>query len=207
MNGVLAAVAAITVGVLTIIGDHLTSENHKDVELVKVLFERVEALETQYEGLIATNQTQAMNITKLKIQLATKYEPDEAVKEYIDNMPFPAWVKVVQGDLESPVFVMWYLNEAFEDFTGIPKEKYIGKTAFDLYPEEVAMKFQLADEEVLKEFSSLCVTRPRTDKGNREHTQVCKWPTKVRGKDAVAGQMIFREHDPCQDDCEVVRRP
>lgn len=207
MNGVLAAVAAIAVGVLALIGEHLSSENHKDVTLVAALLDRVDALETQYEGLIATNQAQAMSITSLKIQLATKYEPDEAVKTYIDNMPFPAWVKVVQGELDSPAFVMWYLNEAYEDFTGIPKERFIGKTAFDLYPDEMAEEFQKSDEEVLEGYSSLCMIRPRTDEGKKKHTQVCKWPTRVGGKDAVAGQMIFHEHEPCQDDCEVIRRP
>lgn len=197
MNGYLTAAAAVVVGLFALIGDSLISEKNENIELVKVLYDRVENLESKYVKLSSTNHDQANSILKLRMQLATKYEPDQTIKDYIENMPFPAWVKVVQGDLNSPEFVMWYLNEAYERTFDVTKERYIGKTDSEIWPKGLALEFYKNDLLVLNSFSSNCRDESINytplgplAKGETEDTQVCKWPTTIGGKRAVAGQIM-----------------
>lgn len=209
MNGaVVGVVATILVGLIAFTADYIASTRVQDVELVKVLYNRVENLEGQYRKVAIMNQAQAANITKLTIQLATKYEPDQAVKEYIENMPFPAWVKVTQGEADDQEFVMWYLNEEYERMFSIPKERYIGKTDFDIWPKDIALGFYVNDLAVLNSSTSNCsderITYTPTGpliEGTTEHAQICKWPTVIGGKKAVAGQLLPHDHDPCGHQC------
>jgi hypothetical protein len=207
VNGALVGiVTTVLVGLIAFTADYIASTRVQDVELVKVLYERVGTLEGQYRKVALANQAQAASITKLTIQLATKYEPDQAVKEYIENMPFPAWVKVTQGDTDSPEFIMWHLNDKYERVFSVPKERYIGKTDFDIWPKAIALGFYENDLEVLHSLTSNCaderITYTPTGlriEGTTEHAQICKWPTTIGGKKAVAGQLM--PHAPCEELC------
>lgn len=209
MNGaVIGVIGTLAVGLLAFAAEYIASTRMQDVDLVRVLYERVEDLEGRYREVALANQSQAENITKLTIQLATKYEPDQAVKEYIDNMPFPAWVKVTQGDTDSPELVMWYLNDEYEEAFGVTKEKYIGKTDFNIWPKDIALGFYERDLAVLSSLSSHCSDEsvlytpigPLVE-ATPEHAQICKWPTTIGGKRAVAGQLMSHSHDPCDYPC------
>lgn len=209
MNGaIIGVIATLVVGVLAFTADYVSSTRVQDVELVKVLYSRVESLEGKYRRVALENRDQAANIAKLTIQLATKYEPDKVVKEYIENMPFPAWVKVTQGVADEQEFVMWYLNEEYERMFSIPKERYIGKTDFDIWPKEIALGFYQNDLAVLHSLTGNCTderisytpTGPLIE-GTPEHAQICKWPTTIGGKKAVAGQLMPHAHHPCEELC------
>jgi PAS domain S-box-containing protein len=54
-----------------------------------------------------------------------------------------AWLKDKDGKFLS-------VNDAFEKACGIPRAELIGKTDFDYWPQEVAEKYRVDDEQVMK---------------------------------------------------------
>lgn len=193
----ITAIAAVLVGLIAYFSDVSTSSKTESTELVKVLYDRVKSLETNSIKVNQINHEQANSILKLRLQLATKYEPDDAVKAYIDNMPFPAWVKVTQGEVDAPEFVMWYLNESYESTFNKTRELYIGNTDFDIWPDPIAKRFYAKDLAVLSTYDSLCEDErmkytpvgPKAVPKIRD-VIVCKWNTTINGKRAVAGQVM-----------------
>lgn len=193
----IAAITTMLVGFLAFSADYISSLRSKDTEMISVLYERVGSLETMYTEVLSQNQSQVQEITKLNIQLAAKYLPDEALKEYLDNMPLPAWVKIVREEGGRPQFVMWYLNKEYEESFGIKKDLYIGKTDFDIWPKEIALGFYENDLSVFESLVSSCEMEeikytplgPRME-GPTDIAKVCKWVTKIRGERAIAGQLL-----------------
>lgn len=60
----------------------------------------------------------------------------------IDSLPAPIFFKNAEG-----VYVG--CNKAFESFIGLPAEKVIGGTVFDVAPEDLARRYQQADDTLL----------------------------------------------------------
>jgi len=59
----------------------------------------------------------------------------------IDTIPMPVFFKDVNG-------VYRGCNKAFEEFLGLPKDKLIGKTVYDVAPRELADKYYRMDKEL-----------------------------------------------------------
>jgi diguanylate cyclase (GGDEF)-like protein/PAS domain S-box-containing protein len=66
------------------------------------------------------------------------------VEQLIETIPSPAFFKDTEGR---------YLgcNRAFELFCGVKREDILGKTAFDIWPPDLAKIYYLADEDLLRE--------------------------------------------------------
>lgn len=65
-------------------------------------------------------------------------------QELVDMMPDLVFIKDVQG-------VYIGCNRAFRELVGLPEEKILGKTAFDLFPMDLAVEFEKKDRQVLRE--------------------------------------------------------
>lgn len=63
-------------------------------------------------------------------------------QELVDVMPDLVFVKNMQG-------VYIGCNRAFRDLVGLPEEKIIGRTTFDLFPADVAIEFEAKDHQAL----------------------------------------------------------
>lgn len=61
----------------------------------------------------------------------------------IDTIPIPIFYKDKKGKYRG-------CNAAFESMVGFRKEEIIGKSVYDLYPEELAEKYHQKDEELIK---------------------------------------------------------
>ena len=195
-KAIVAAIAVILAAFLAFLEKSNSSERAEQSALIGILYQRVDALEEKYLRVVTQNQIQASKITKLTIELSDKYSPDEALKTYIDNMPFPAWVKVVNGSGSAAEFTMWHLNREYEDVFNIRKESYIGKTDFEVWPQRLALGFYENDLSILNTEISACnreeikYTPIGPIMESTEFVQVCKWRTKIMGKRAVAGQLL-----------------
>ena len=62
---------------------------------------------------------------------------------FIDNSPALSWLIDAEG-------VLHYVNKAFASMVGLEKEQIIGKTAFDLFPEEIAEQHKVANLKVFE---------------------------------------------------------
>ncbi len=86
----------------------------------------------------------------LRIEIAQRERSEQALAEsrriqsaILDNIPDMAWLKDKEGKFLA-------VNDAFEKACGIPRAELIGKTDFDYWPRDVAEKYRLDDEQVMK---------------------------------------------------------
>ncbi|MDM9379107.1 PAS domain S-box protein [Chlorogloeopsis sp. ULAP01] len=84
-----------------------------------------------YEGLIE-------DITKRKQAEAALQEQLDFLQVLIDTIPAPVFYKNTQG-------LYIGCNQAFEEALGLRKEQILGKTVYDLAPEELAEQYHQAD--------------------------------------------------------------
>ena len=172
-----------------------------DADMVQTLYKQVQYLqermaqqqETMQEKLFA----QQAQIVSLKLQLSEKYEHTSILKEYLDAMPYPAWIKVADTTDNGVIKVItnWHINDAYEKFFGITNEFYNGKTDFEVWPNEVARQFFANDTAVLLRLTNKCKSETFPNKvfdGTKDLTgYVCKWPLQVEGRPAIAGQVLL----------------
>lgn len=59
----------------------------------------------------------------------------------LDSLESPAWYKIKVDDEDGIKFIMCYVNPAYETFFNVKKSEYIGKTDFNIWPQEIAEKF------------------------------------------------------------------
>ncbi|MEX3920886.1 EAL domain-containing protein [Paraburkholderia sp. BR10872] len=81
------------------------------------------------------------NITARKRAEAKLRERESFLESLLDTMPIPVFSKDREGRY-------LHLNRAFEEFLGVPKERFIGKTVFETSPHELAQTYFAMDEEL-----------------------------------------------------------
>ncbi|NPE28117.1 PAS domain S-box protein [Methanococcoides sp. SA1] len=74
------------------------------------------------------------DITKQKEAERMEKQQVHFMQELIDSIPVPIFYKDKEG-------IYLGCNNTFAEFTGIPKEKMVGKGVYDLYEEEIAKKY------------------------------------------------------------------
>lgn len=88
---------------------------------------------------------------KEKIKNNNDKNIQQFLKVFLDNLPYPIFVKRFRDGS----FVYW--NKAEEKLVGIPAEKAIDKTDYDIVPKDQAEFFRKMDEEVFKKGSILII--------------------------------------------------
>lgn len=81
------------------------------------------------------------NITARKRAEAKLRERESFLESLLDTIPIPVFSKDRQGRYLQ-------LNRAFQDFLGIPKEQFVGKSVFEINPYELAQTYFEKDEEL-----------------------------------------------------------
>ncbi|MFH1116321.1 MAG: SpoIIE family protein phosphatase [Pseudomonadota bacterium] len=88
--------------------------------------------------------TQLQNRVKELEQTERSLHETHITREAIlDNIPDMAWLKDKEGRFLA-------VNEAFEKACGFSRERLLGKTDFDFWPQQVAERFRKDDEEVIR---------------------------------------------------------
>ena len=82
-------------------------------------------------------------INELDQQREQQHASANFMETLIENLPHILLVK----DAETLAYV--HRNQAADDWLGVPRGSCLGKTAFDIYPEEVARRFSASDRELL----------------------------------------------------------
>lgn len=111
----------------------------------------------------------------------------ERFRAFMDNSPAVAFMKDEAGR-----FV--YVNDTLTRRFGIPEERWLGHTDFDLWPVEIARELRAVDERILRTGETLALeeTVPTPD-GESYHWQVYKFPfTEPDGRRLLAGMAVDR---------------
>lgn len=85
-----------------------------------------------------------VDISERKLALQALHEKSLFLQRLIDTIPNPIFYKdtncLYQG-----------CNKAYEEYTGLTKEEIIGKTAYNIYPRELAQKYHEMDLALIRE--------------------------------------------------------
>lgn len=159
----IAGAASLTGSWLIFKGDQAIAEP----QTIAVLFDQINQLGAEISRLNEVNDSlrremitlqrsileKDAEITRLivKLQLGDITSPDAALRAYLDSIKFPSWCKIYDENENS--FYMWHLNRAYELFYDISFNSYIGRTDFDLYPQNIAQEYYNNDKLTLDEKS------------------------------------------------------
>lgn len=173
-------------------------EKQTDAALVSTLYEQVRELEQRLFERESEN-------TKLRIALEKKYESSDVLRNFINRMPFPAWIKVVEIDDEGKTsFKMWHINGEYERRYNLTLERYAGKRDDEVWKNPETWKsFYANDLQVLQSMNHRCriekfptkALQPASADNPLVEGFVCKWPTRVNGRTAIAGMLYQKGMD------------
>ena len=101
------------------------------------------APEYDEHGKVVGNISVLVDLTERKQAERSLAEQIRFLQHLIDTIPSPIFYKDVNG-------VYLGCNQSMADFLGRPKEEIIGKTVFDIYPQEQAEKYFQKDGELFQ---------------------------------------------------------
>lgn len=118
-------------------------------------------------------------------QLAAKSD----VRQWMNVQSYPSWIKKCsEGGKPS---VMVYINDAYTAKFKITRGQYVGRTDYDVWPEETADKFAEHDRFVCGTGDNLVTVDSVMIDGVESTVQTHKFPMKTfKGNDGVAGIAI-----------------
>jgi diguanylate cyclase (GGDEF)-like protein/PAS domain S-box-containing protein len=101
------------------------------------------------EQLIAELEAARIRIASLEEKMLLHAHPPKeagpcACPSVIDYLTSPVFVKSISG-------IYLDCNKAFEGFLQLPRDKIVGKTAFDIAPKELAKKYEEMDKRLYQE--------------------------------------------------------
>lgn len=184
------AIGSIVVSIVAATGGYIASTQEAkvaDSNIVQSAFERTKFLETR----LFEAQTE---LVKLKISRAEIGSEGDAVKELMRKDPSPSFIKLISNPLSKrPNITNWYINPAYERQFGYARERYFGKTDYQVWGVEVGNQFYLNDLYSLRTRVATCIkeTFPSSPRANSEliTANVCKWVFKMDGHLALYGEI------------------
>lgn len=82
---------------------------------------------------------------KLQQKLGTQVNELDVIRQYLEDVPVPAWIKIRRLD---GTFEMLMLNEEYSITFNKKKSDYEGYTDYAIYPRDLAEKYQAHDQQV-----------------------------------------------------------
>lgn len=143
----------------------------------------------ELRGMLLKAQIQ---IIELEAAVRVNIDEKDLLMEFLDTLPFPAWVK--RYDYENDDFVMSILNEQYTSDFGFTSSQYIGKTDFDIHSEAQANSYKAIDKAVLNSGSPILERETITTRaGDLKDIYVYKFAIRLPdGSRAVGGVAIDR---------------
>lgn len=103
-----------------------------------------------------------VDITERKKSEIALKESEDRFRAFMNHVPATAWAKDEQGR-----FV--YVNKAYEEVARLRSDELLGKTDFDIWPEEIARRFWDGDRKVLANAEPLRITEESMFPGHEGH--------------------------------------
>lgn len=154
----------------------------------EVLHNRITALELsvlELQSQKALSDHKALDLTyRLKITLRKV----DVIKEYIDNLPIPAWIKTKEDDGK---FKMLIINHAYEKRYDIKKSNYEGFYDHEVWPEDIATNFYRNDQKVYASKREVCNVEKTIINGKRTLENFCKFPIILLDGTFAVGGVIY----------------
>ena len=124
-------------------GNRNDSENNKNKnEYIGELHRELEETRKKREALLRESVRLETELLVCLSNSEKSYaEAYKIIANYIEDMPYPAWAKIVEDDGSVINFRMAMLNKEYEKLYGISRYHYVGKLDRDIWGEEIAKGF------------------------------------------------------------------
>ena len=110
---------------------------------MRTALEQVQIQSREIIELRALLLTAQIRIIDLEAKVRIDVNEKELMAEFLDSLPFPAWIKRYRE--EDGEFVMTLLNDEYTAAYGYTSDFYIGKTDSDVHDPVVAESFRKQD--------------------------------------------------------------
>lgn len=170
-----------------------------DASRLESAFKRIEYLETEMRQQQANSNAKIIELTSQVFRLQSQLDKDlniiDMFENFMDGLPFEAWLKEVKMKDGSPTFKMLLINKRYEFNYGVSRSRYRGATDSEIWGKEVANSFRENDLRVLASKASLVTyeTYPAKVSNGFQTTdgEVTKMVVKVYLELIDGRQMIF----------------
>lgn len=126
------------------------------------------------------------DITNQKLLENDLYKSKAQLQAILDNIPYWAWLKDNKGK-----YVM--VNQPFAENFGTTADRILDKTDFDLYPDEVARKFEDTDKEVVQLKKRILFQDVDDYQGELRWSETFKTPIYNEGNEIIGITGIARD--------------
>jgi len=168
-----------------------------DSSRLESAFKRIEYLETDMREQQITSNAKIVELTSQVFRLQAQLNKDLNVvklfEQFMDGLPFEAWLKEVKYDKEGkPIISMLAINRMYEYSFDVTRNRYKGAKDEEIWGEATADTFRKSDLQVLRRKSSLISYETFPKDTNRNTTQtVNKMVVKLYLNLVEGAPMIF----------------
>jgi hypothetical protein len=182
-----------------------SADQQSEAVRLEAAFERIEHLEKQMRDQQLSSNAKIIELTtkvfKLQRQLDKDLNIEDMFMEFMEGLPFEAWVKEVDLAEDGEVlFTMKYLNRAYQFKYGVSQRRYAGSRDRDIWGSHLAEQFRETDLQVYRTKSSIIVTErfpssvgDRHDTSSYQEKVVLKMYVElIQGKPLIFGMVLDR---------------
>ena len=123
------------------------TQGQNEASMLESAFKQIERQNAQIIELRQMLVDSQIEIVNLKARLNENLSREQLLTEYLNALPFPAWIKTFNQD--DGEFYVLMVNESYTREYGITNSEYKGKTDFDIHPIELASKYKASDMAVM----------------------------------------------------------
>lgn len=160
--------------------------------------ERMRAQDETISNLQAQITKANIRIIDLEAQVRAEVNHGEILQSYLDSVPTPAWIKRLNDD---GLFEMYMINKKYSEYYGIAKNRYEGKTDYQVWPREIADAWHANDMRVyytggyLRSQEDIPVSGAGTESSETKEATVLKFTISLPLGEQGVGGMIIENND------------
>lgn len=122
------------------------NQENTQAQMLESAFKRMDSQEVIITQLRTELVQTQLRLIELEAELNDNVTRAELLQNYLNYLPFPAWIKRQRKDGK---FEMVMINEAYTSEYGITATRYVGKTDYDVHSFELAQRYEENDLRVL----------------------------------------------------------
>ena len=145
---------AVLVGAwFTLQGNIASSDAVAEASRLESAFRRISYLETEMKEAQVRSNEKIVELTtqifRLQLQLNQDLDVLDMFENFMDSLPFEAWLKRVDYVDGVPTFTMVLINKKYEYAFGVSRKRYEGATDEEIWGVELARIFRESDLKAL----------------------------------------------------------
>ncbi len=173
-------------GFITALTSFLIQRKKTDQDGFKILFDKLEEDNRRLREREDANEIKIQALQKQLNDLQLKVQLMESAH---NDLPIPQWLKDTHGRMLS-------INDPYIKLTGISRDKYIGNTDWDVWPENIARQFIENDNKVMREKKPMhTIEKFIVADGSIEEWNVLKFPRYAGNIVVGIGGIAFKKAD------------